>query len=88
MLVTVDTDEHPRLAQQYSLAGLPDIRFLSPDGEELHRQRDFQDAEVQPPVPTEWMHQLGTDERLLDGVKLHESVETLLNAKADIGPAN
>ena len=41
-------------------------------------------AEVQPPAPTEWMHQLGTDERLLDGDKLHESVKTLLNAKADI----
>ena len=45
VFVTVDTDEHPRLAQEYSVVGLPDIRFLAPDGEELQRQRDFQDAE-------------------------------------------
>ncbi len=31
-----------------------------------------------PPKPTEWMHQLGLDERLLDGDKLRESVEKLL----------
>ena len=31
-----------------------------------------------PPKPTDWMHQLGTDERLLDGDKLRESVEALL----------
>ncbi len=43
--------------------------------------RDLKWAHLQPPVPTEWMHQLGTDERLLDGQKLHESVKALLQAK-------
>ena len=31
-----------------------------------------------PPKPVEWMHQLGMDERLLDGDKLRSSVEKLL----------
>ncbi len=35
----------------------------------------------QPPQPAEWMHQLGTDERLFDGDKLRAAVETLLRAK-------
>jgi hypothetical protein len=42
--------------------------------------RDLEWGDGQPPIPTEWMHQLGTDERLLDGLKLHESVKTLLKA--------
>jgi len=31
-----------------------------------------------PPRPQAWMHQLGTDERLLDGKKLRASVRKLL----------
>lgn len=46
VFLTVDTDEQPGLAQEYNVVGLPDIRFLTPDGEELQRQRDFQDAEA------------------------------------------
>ena len=34
---------------------------------------------VQPPVPANWMHQLGIDEKTLDGEKLRTSVEELLN---------
>jgi len=37
----------------------------------------------EPPPPTQWMHQLGLDERHLDGDKLRESIEALLpTAKA------
>jgi hypothetical protein len=32
-----------------------------------------------PPIPQVWMHQLGTDERLLDGKKLQVSMRTLLH---------
>ncbi len=32
-----------------------------------------------PPKPTDWMHQLGLDERLLNGDKLRDSVEKLLS---------
>ncbi len=34
----------------------------------------------QPPQPTDWMHQLGTDDRLLDGYKFRSSVEKILRA--------
>ncbi len=33
----------------------------------------------QPPTPIEWMHQLGIDERTLDGEKLRTSVQQLVN---------
>lgn len=42
VLVKVDTDKHPALATKYGAVALPDIRLLSPDGEELRRFRDFQ----------------------------------------------
>jgi hypothetical protein len=38
--------------------------------------------EKTPPVPAEWMHQLGGDERRLDGDKLREAVATLLKEAA------
>ena len=34
-----------------------------------------------PPKPADWMHQLGTDERTLDGEKLRDLVEKLLNPR-------
>ncbi|MDA1049455.1 MAG: DUF255 domain-containing protein [Planctomycetota bacterium] len=42
VLIKVDTDEHPALANKYGAVGLPDVRLLSPEGEELRRFRDFQ----------------------------------------------
>jgi len=35
----------------------------------------------EPPVPADWMHQLGIDERTLDGDQLRTSVEELLKLK-------
>jgi thioredoxin-like negative regulator of GroEL len=45
VLVKIDTDRQPGLARQMGVIGLPDIRFVSPDGKILHRLRGFQDAE-------------------------------------------
>ena len=42
IFVKVDTDQHPALANKFGAVGLPDVRLLSPDGEELRRFRDFQ----------------------------------------------
>lgn len=42
VLIKVDTDEHPALANKYGAVGLPDVRLLSPQKEELRRFRDFQ----------------------------------------------
>jgi len=46
VLIKVDTDEHPALANKYGAVGLPDIRLLSPAGEELRRFRDFQSPDA------------------------------------------
>lgn len=32
ILVEVDTDKHPDLAAKYNVEGIPDIRFIAPDG--------------------------------------------------------
>ncbi len=42
VFVKVDTDEHPQLAKRFGVVGLPDIRFLSPNGNEVRRFLDFQ----------------------------------------------
>lgn len=39
------------------------------------REAEWQD---QPPVPADWMHQLGIDEKTLDGKKLLTSVERVV----------
>jgi thiol:disulfide interchange protein DsbD len=45
VFVKIDTDDHPDVARQFNVAGLPDIRFLKPDGTELLRTVDFQNAQ-------------------------------------------
>jgi thioredoxin-like negative regulator of GroEL len=42
VLVTIDADEYPALAKRFGVVALPDIRFLSPQGEERRRFQDFQ----------------------------------------------
>ena len=42
VLIKVDTDQYPALANKYGAVGLPDVRFLSSTGDELRRFRDFQ----------------------------------------------
>ncbi len=44
VFLKVDTDTHPDLARNFGVVGLPDIRFLAPDGTEIRRLQDFQDA--------------------------------------------
>jgi thiol:disulfide interchange protein len=45
ILLKIDTDVHPEIAKHFNVSGLPDIRFLTPDGEEAERFLGFQDAE-------------------------------------------
>ena len=42
VLVKIDTDEYPALAKRFSAVALPDLRFLSPDAQELRRFQGFQ----------------------------------------------
>ena len=45
VFLKVDTDKHPELAKSFGVVGLPDIRFLAPDGTEMKRLRDYMGAE-------------------------------------------
>lgn len=44
VFLKIDTDEHPELAQAFGVVGLPDIRFLAPDGTPRQRLTGFQEA--------------------------------------------
>ena len=46
VFVRLDTDKHPEIAQRLGVAGLPDIRFVAPDGRMLRQLRGFQEAEA------------------------------------------
>lgn len=39
----------------------------------------WDDTPPGPPAPTDWQHQLGNDERRLDGDKLRESILSIMN---------
>ena len=42
VFVKIDTDKHPELAKRFGVVGLPDVRFLSPEGKEVERFLDYQ----------------------------------------------
>jgi thiol:disulfide interchange protein len=37
VFVDIDTDDQSGLARQYGVGGIPDLRFLKPDGTEVHK---------------------------------------------------
>lgn len=45
VVVKIDTDQAPDLAQQLGVEGLPDIRFVSPEGKIIRQLRNYQTAE-------------------------------------------
>ena len=45
VFVRVDTDKQPEIAKRMEVEGLPDIRFVLPDGKVIKQLRSFQDAE-------------------------------------------
>ena len=45
VLLKIDTDEHPELAKHFNVASLPDIRFLSTEGQEINKLNGFQTPE-------------------------------------------
>ncbi len=45
VLLKIDTDENPGIAKHFGVSGLPDLRFLDPDGIEVKKLRGFQAAE-------------------------------------------
>ncbi len=43
-LVLVDLDEHPELGKLWRVSSVPDVFFLTPQGEVLSRLREYEDA--------------------------------------------
>jgi thiol:disulfide interchange protein len=46
IFVRVDTDQQAEIAQKLGVVGLPDIRFIAPDGRVLRQLRGFQEADT------------------------------------------
>ena len=44
IFLRIDTDKYPDIAQKLGVEGLPDIRFVLPDGTITRQLRSFQDA--------------------------------------------
>ncbi len=44
VFLRIDTDKYPEIAQRLGVEGLPDIRFVLPDGTIIRQLRSFQDA--------------------------------------------
>ncbi|HMX26348.1 MAG TPA: thioredoxin family protein [Blastocatellia bacterium] len=45
VFIRVDTDANPEIARKLGVVGLPDIRFVAPDGRVLRQLRGYQDAD-------------------------------------------
>jgi thiol:disulfide interchange protein DsbD len=45
VFLRIDTDKYPDIAQRLGVEGLPDIRFVLPDGTIIRQLRSFQDTE-------------------------------------------
>ncbi len=45
VFLRIDTDKYPDIAQRLGVEGLPDIRFVLPDGTIIRQLRSFQEAE-------------------------------------------
>ncbi len=69
VFVKIDTDKHPALANKYGAVGLPDVRLLSPEGEELRRFRDFQGPDAFAQALDELLAEVAanaTDDKLIE----------------------
>lgn len=45
IFLRIDTDKYPDIARRLGVEGLPDLRFVLPDGTIIRQLRSFQDAE-------------------------------------------
>ena len=61
IFIKIDTDKHPELAKGFGVAGLPDLRFLTPDGSEQKRLLDFQDAKTFAQVLEQFLEKMSTN---------------------------
>lgn len=61
IFLKIDTDQHPDLAKGFGVVGLPDFRFLAPDGSERKRLLDFQNAKTFARVLKQFLEEVSTD---------------------------
>ncbi|HEU0176670.1 MAG TPA: thioredoxin domain-containing protein [Blastocatellia bacterium] len=45
VFLRIDTDRQPEISRRMNVEGLPDIRFVTPDGKVVKQLRSYQDAE-------------------------------------------
>jgi thiol:disulfide interchange protein len=45
IFLRIDTDRQPEISRRMNVEGLPDIRFVTPDGKVVKQLRSYQDAE-------------------------------------------
>jgi hypothetical protein len=64
-------------SQKYNVVGLPDIRFLTPDGDELQRQRDFQDADTFAATLKTFLAQVATSQQADDLIDVSEGEQNI-----------
>ncbi len=60
VFVRVDTDRHSEIAQKLGVVGLPDIRFVLPDGRMFRQLRGYQDVELFAPALEQAIRQIPT----------------------------
>jgi thiol:disulfide interchange protein DsbD len=46
VFLRIDTDKQPEISRRMNVEGLPDIRFVTPDGKVVKQLRNYQDAEA------------------------------------------
>jgi len=45
VFMRIDTDDQPEISRRMNVEGLPDIRFITPNGKVVKHLRSYQDAE-------------------------------------------
>ena len=65
VFVKVDTDKYSKLAKRYGAVALPDVRLLSPTGEEIHRLRDFQGPDAFAKVMVDLLAKVAASNKLI-----------------------
>ena len=46
VFLRIDTDEQPEISRRMNVEGLPDIRFITPDGKVVKQLRSYQDSKT------------------------------------------
>ena len=73
IFLKIDTDQHVALAKGFGVVGLPDFRFLAPDGAEQKRLLGFQDAATFAQALKKFLKDLEEASTKRDGLKTKQA---------------